>query len=181
MKLYFTTILIFFTCNITIAQSDAREKLFKTDSESKIIKSETVDLDAYNDFIVIPEGKMYKKFLEEINYFKEVMNFKEFEKYAATKVDQKLYEGTKSMDEALKAIFDNHRHFFMLTEKHDKKNKTVQLILTKPGAEELFVVEGNFKTHVVGINAGSITITQSTYNSMMNEVVNYIRQNSKTY
>nr|WP_315217342.1 hypothetical protein [uncultured Flavobacterium sp.] len=181
MKFYFTIILIFVICNNTVGQSDVSEKLFKTNTDSKIIQSEPIDLDFYNDLIIIPEGKMYKKFFERINYFKEVMNFKEFEKYAATKVDQSLYEGTKNIDEVFKAIFDKHRHFFIFTEKHDKTNKTVQLILTKPGAEVLFIVEGNFKTNVVGITAGTLTITENTYNSMMNEFVNYIRLNAKAY
>ena len=175
------TIFNFLIFNLISGQNIENQNLFKGDSETRIIKSEVIELDNYNDLITIPEGKMYKKYFEKINYFKEIMDYKEFEKYAATKIDQSLYEGTKDADEVFKVIFEKHRHFFMFYTFYDNKNGILRFIIKKPDYGEIFIVEGKAKTNVIGISAGTKTITQLTYNSMMNEVVNYIRQNSKMY
>ena len=181
MKTYISIVLTYFLSYIGLAQNNANGNMFNSGTESTVLKSQKIDLDSYNDLIVFAKNSQLATKLTKINYFKKLMNDKDFDKYCATEVDQKLFENLKTIDEAYQVIFNKHRFFFLFLEKRDYKNKTVQLILLKPGGEELFIVESKISVYKKGRNRGQFYIDESTYNAMINEFVNYIKQNSKLY
>ena len=75
-----------------------------------------------------------------------------------------------------------YKKFIFVAQTRSNTDKdTRQIIIVDPTKGKLFEVEGKLKTNVVGISAGTTYMPEEINNSMLNELVNYIRTNSKTY
>lgn len=176
MKFLKTLILIVV---FTPLKSFSQEKLFKSSEESYVVKSDTIDLDKNNDLIIIPGGRMFRKFFEKIAYFKEAVDYDTFYKgVKAANITED--DGSPIKSDAYKKYYKKYKHFLVLNLVMGKNN-LVEFNLLKPDTGEIFIVRNKSVTSVIGISAGTTHVYESTWNSMMNEFVNYIRANSKTY
>jgi len=154
-------------------------RLFKSSEQSYVVKSDTIDLDKHKDIIVIPGGRMFRKYFEKIAYFKEAVDHGTFYK-SLEAINITEDDGSPIKTDALKKYYKKYKPFLVLNVVTGKNN-LVELSLLKPDTGELFVVRSKSVTNVVGISAGTTQIYDSTWNSMMNALVDYIRANSKTY
>lgn len=168
---------------ITISTvSFSQENLFKTSKTAVVLKNDPLNIDDSNSLIIIPSGRMFRKYFEKINYFKEVIDYGVFEKEVKNaNINQEEFKNAKVIDDAFKVIYKVHRKFLTFTMVTDKETKTIKFILNKPDYGDIFIVEGKSKTNVVGISAGTTYVPEDVYDAMMNELVNYIKSNSKTY
>jgi len=177
------TILIILISTISFSQGySKKEDLFKTSKISTVIKKDTLNIDNSNSLIVLLNGGMFKKYFEKINYFKEVIDIGDFEKIIKkANINKEEFKDVKEIEDAFKVIYKVHRKFMTFTMKIDNETKIVKFILNQPDYGDIFIVEGKSHTNVVGISAGTESVSKDVYDSMMNELVNYIRLNSKTY
>jgi hypothetical protein len=175
MKLFqFIFIIQLLTYGNSFSQEKNYVKLFKTSKEATVTISNSIDLDKYKDIIVIPPGIMFTKYFAKIGYFNEAINYKNLvKKYNAEKngeLKSTIYgEYYKNEKESLTLYLNMYL------------DDTVELSIGKFGYGAIFTVRSKYSTNLVGIHAGTKTIPKSTINAMMNELVNYIRDNSKTY
>lgn len=175
MKLFqFIFIIQLLTYGNSFSQEKNYVKLFKTSKEATVTISNSIDLDKYKDIIVIPPGIMFTKYFAKIGYFNEAINYKNLvKKYNAEKngeLKSTIYgEYYKNEKESLTLYLNMY------------PDDTVELSLGKFGYGAIFTVRSRYSSNLVGIYAGNKTIPKSTINAMMNELVNYIRDNSKTY
>ena len=175
MKLYqFIFIIQVLTYTNSFSQEKNYVKLFKTSKEATVTISNSIDLDKYKDFIVIPHGKMFTKYFAKIGYFNEAISYKNLvKKFNAEKsgeLKSTIYgEYYKNERESLTLYLNIY------------PDDTIELSLGKFGSGAIFTVRSKYSKNLVGIHAGTKTIPKSTMDSMMNELVNYIRDNSKTY
>ncbi len=175
MKLFqFIFIIQLLTYGNSFSQEKNYVKLFKTSKEATVTISNSIDLDKYKDIIVIPPGIMFTKYFAKIGYFNEAINYKNLvKKYNAEKngeLKSTIYgEYYKNEKESLTLYLNMY------------PDDTVELSIGKFGYGAIFTVRSKYSTNLVGIHAGTKTIPKSTINAMMNELVNYIRDNSKTY
>jgi hypothetical protein len=165
---------------ISFAQeSNETEKLFKTNVSTLVTKKDSINLDEYKSLILIPGGNQFRKYFEKINYFDKFETFDEFEK-EIKKSEFKKEIGDFYGKDGLINAYTKFKKFLCLFIS-EEKDGSVKMSLFKPDSKELFIVVGQSKTNIIGINAGTKYVTEDTYESMLNELVNYIKANSKTY
>lgn len=177
MKLFKIIILVILF--IPLSSFSQEKNLFKSSKQSFVVKSDTIDLDNYNHLIIIPGGRMFRKFFEKIAYFKEVVDYDTFYKgVEAANITED--DGSPIKTDAYKKYYKKYKPFLVLNLVMGKNN-LVEFNLLKPDTGEIFIVRNKSVTSVIGISAGTNHVYEETWNSMMNEFVNYIRANSKSY
>ena len=169
------------SCLISFSQNtEQNNQLFKTKIKATVTINDTINLDKYKDLVLIPGGS-FRKELEKINYFSKIMTFDEFKKEIkksglnVSKYNLDTKEGTIN-------IFNDYKKFicaFQALSNTDKKVR--QIVIVDQFSNRIFEVEGKSKTNVIGISAGTEYLPEEINNAMLNELVNYIRANSKTY
>ena len=156
--------------------------LFKTSEIANVIKKDTLNIDKSRDLLIIPVGKMFRKYFEKINYFKEVITYDVFEKEIKNaNISEEKYKDSKNIADAYKVVYNNHRKFLTFKMFIDNDKNTLKFVLNRPDLGDIFIVEGKSKTNLIGISAGQNYIPENVYDAMMNELVNYIKTNSKTF
>ena len=79
-------------------------------------------------------------------------------------------------------FFNNYKKFIYVYQSiRTEDKKTSLIVISNPMGNKVFEVEGKQKTNVIGISAGNNYLPQDINNAMFNELVDYIRKNSKTY
>lgn len=178
-KLFY--ILILLTCLISVGQNtDENKQLFKTKIKANVTINDTINLDNFKELAIIPGGH-FRKELEKINYFSKIITFDEFKKEIkkAGLNDSKYDLGTK---EGAKNVFTDYKKYIYVAQTISNTDKsTRQIIIVDPIKGKVFEVEGKLKTNVIGISAGTKYLPEQMNNAMLNELVDYIRANSKTY
>src|SRR5690606_30364545 len=120
-------------CNKSFSQEKAKTQLFKTSKQSIVLKSDSIDLDKYNNFIEIPHGKSFKKYFEKIGYFKETIDYKTLVKKS------KANEVSSITNVAYKQYYDNEERHLMLFLTLGPDN-LIDLTLTAPDIGAIFTV-----------------------------------------
>ncbi|MGQ7947568.1 hypothetical protein [Flavobacterium sp. WC2509] len=172
-------IVIFCLFSINSFSQQNENKLFKTSKTSFVLKNDSINLDNFKEIIMIPGGRMFRKYFEKIGYFKNVYDYDTFKK---TLKDENIKEDNGEpivFNDYLK-VYNKYKPYLMLNIKMGKNN-VVELILSKPDVGTIFIVSNTSHTNVIGISSGTTQVYEDTWDSMMNELVNYIRANSKTY
>lgn len=172
-KKLLTSILALLVYSIFYSQENQKVKLFKTSKEVVVTVNDSIDLDKYKDFIVIPSGKAFSDYFRKIAYFKEVISYPQLvknmkaEKSGELKTNkyEKYYKNEK---ESLTLYLNMYDDYY-------------ELSLGKFGVGAIFTVKAKMHKNLIGINAGSTSFEPGTLNAMMNELVNFIIANSKTY
>ncbi len=180
LKLLFIVFTIISFAITSYSQNSVNPQLFKSQMISNVIKSDSIDLDQLKQLIIIPGGAKFRKYFETINYFTEAKTIEQFEKEIKSS-DQKDLIGDIQKGNGIFDAYDKYKKYLILFISEEKGN-VVKISLYKPDIkDDIFIVENKSKTIVIGIQAGQRITTDEAYNSMMNEVVNYIRKNSKSY
>ncbi|GEM55057.1 hypothetical protein B0A58_10115 [Flavobacterium branchiophilum NBRC 15030 = ATCC 35035] len=172
-------ILTFFLFSINLFSQQNENKLFKTSKISFVVKSDSINLDEFNEIIMIPGGRMFRKYFEKIGYFKNAYDYDTFKKVLKNE-NLKEDNGEPLVFNDYLKVYKKYKPYLVLNLKMGKNN-VVELILSKPDIGEIFIVRNVSHTNVIGISAGTTQVYEDTWDSMMNEIVNYIRMNSKTY
>jgi len=172
VKFYLFIILIF---SFKSFSQNKDAKFFKTSKESFVVKSDSIDLDEYSDLIIIPNGRIFERYFEKIGYFKEVISYTDLIK----KVNA-INKGELVDTNNYKNYYENEKACVTLYYNSGPDNE-IELSLGIFGIGSVFTVSNKSTTNLIGITAGTKSVRTSTWDSMMNEVVNYIRQNSKKY
>ncbi|MCI9844279.1 hypothetical protein [Flavobacterium pectinovorum] len=176
------SLLMLLACLISFGQNTEENiPLFKTKIKAAVTINDTINLDNFKELAIIPGGH-FKKELEKINYFSTIMTEAELNKEIKkagldpSKYNLKTREGAKN-------IFTDYKKFILVFQALSNTDKNIhQIIIIDPrSGEKVFEVEGRSKTNVIGISAGTKYLPQDMNNAMLNELVNYIRANSKTY
>ena len=173
MKQYKFIFLILFLLNKSFSQEKNNTKLFKTSIKSIVVKNDSINLDQYTNFIIIPEGRMFRKSIEKIGFFKEAMSYSSLVK----KVKIEKEEGSK--DSIYTKYYNNEKEYLILFF-YILPDNIIELSLVKYGTGALFSVRNKSKT-VVSINGPTRVFPDDVLNSMINELVDFIRANSKIY
>ena len=165
--------------SLNLFSQQNENKLFKTSKTSFVMKNDSIDLDSFNDIIMIPGGRMFRKYFEKIGYFKNAYDYDAFKKIL--KIENLKEDNGEQLifDDYLK-VYNKYKPYLVLKLKMGENN-LVELSLLKPDVGEIFIVRNKSHTNVIGISAGTTQVYEDTWDSMMNELVNYIRANSKTY
>jgi hypothetical protein len=177
LKIFYVLI---FISNLSFGQSDENDKLFNTDVVTNVIKSDSINLDDYKGLILIPGGGQLETYFKKIDYFDKIQSFKDFEKEIKKSELKKEIGDFWGKDGFINA-YSKYKKFLCLMISQDRKSKTVKMSLYKPDTKEMFTVVGKLKVQYIGYSAGNDYVEDSTYESMLNELVKYIKQNSKTY
>lgn len=172
-----------FACLISLAQeTNENKQLFKTKIKATVTVNDTINLDNFKELVIIPGGH-FKKELEKINYFSKIMTREEFKKEAkktGLNLDSSKYNWETK--EGAKNIFRDYKKFIYIGQTISNIDKdTRQIIIIDPTKGKIFEVEGKVKTNIIGISAGTTYLPQDLNNAMLNELVDYIRANSKSY
>jgi hypothetical protein len=110
------------------------------------------------------------------------MDMRDFEKdIKNANINNEEFRDSKVIEDAFKVVYKLHRKFLTFNMFLDKNTHTVKLIVNKPDYGDIFIVEGKSKVHVVGTQSGTEYVPNDVYDSMINEFINYIRFNSKTF
>jgi len=165
---------------LSYAQNSETDKLFKTTIVTNVTKSDTINLDDYKSLIIIPSGVQFSEYFEKINYFDKFQTFDEFEKEIRKSEFKKEVGDFWGKDGFINA-YTKYKKFLCLIINQDRKNKIIKMSLYKPDTKEMFTVVGELKIQNIGISAGTDYVENGTYESMLNELVHYIKANSKTY
>lgn len=172
-------ILTFCLFTIYSFSQESESKLFKTSKISFVVKNDSIDLDNFNEIIMIPGGRMFRKYFEKIGYFKNAYDYDTFKKNLKNE-NLKEDNGEPLVFNDYLKVYNKYKPYLVLNIKMGKNN-VVELILSKPDVGVIFSVSSTSHTNIIGISAGTTQVYEDTWDSMMNELVNYIRANSKTY
>lgn len=179
-KLFSLSMLL--VCLICFGQNtEDNKQLFKTKIKAVVTINDTINLDNFKELVIIPGGH-FKKELEKINYFSQIMTQDELNKEVKkVGLDQSKYNFKTK--EGAKNIFTDYKKFIYVAQALSNADKNIhQIIIIDPtSGEKVFEAEGRSKTNVIGISAGTKYLPQDVNNAMLNELVDYIRANSKTY
>lgn len=169
-------------CLSSFSQNDEESQpLFKTKIKATVTINDTINLDNFKELAIIPGGH-FKKELEKINYFTKVMTHNELTKeIKKAGLDPSKY--TFKTTEGAKNIFMDYKKFVYVAQALSNTDNNIhQIIIIDPrNGKKVFEVEGRSKTNVIGISAGTKYLPEDMNNAMLNELVNYIKANSKTY
>ena len=175
--LLFSMILILSSCGSVMKVSELNEKgLFFASKESETIKSIDFDLDSNKQLLVVPNGVYMKGMAEKLNYFDRVITFDELEKEIIR--DNKQDEvGALTGKIGINNAYRKYKKFLYLRfDDNKEKANRLQLKLINPeNFDEIFIGDTYYDTIWVGVFDGN------TFNPLFNELIKYIRKNSKTY
>lgn len=157
---------------------DAKTGLFPAKTQAKVITSKSIDLDARKDLILVPNDDFIKGSITNMNYFKEVIDYKQLE----TRIIQaNLTDKIPSVQDkiGINNAAKNYKDFIWFRfEKitSDPSNPKMHFMLTDPvTAEDIFVTETDLDYAWKGVN------DQYNWYPMFNSIIEYIKLNSKTY
>lgn len=165
------------SCGSVMKVSDLNEKgFFYATKESETIKSDDFDIDSHKQLLVVPNGVYMKGMAEKINYFERVITFDDLEKEIIR--DNKQDEvGPLSGKIGINNAYRKYKKFlYLIFDSNKEKNSRLQLKLINPeNFEEIFIADTYYDQIWVGAFDGN------TFNPLFNELIKYIKKNSKTY
>lgn len=173
----FIITIILNSCGSVMKVTELNEKgFFYASKESETIKSIDYDLDSNKQLLVVPNGVYMKGMAEKLNYFGKVITFDDLEKEIIK--DNKQDEvGALTGKIGINNAYRKYKKFLYLRfDDNKEKNSRIQLKLINPeNFDEIFIGDTYYDTVWVGAFDGN------TFNPLFNELIKYIRKNSKTY
>jgi hypothetical protein len=165
------------SCGSVMKVTDRNEKgFFYASKESETIKSVDFDLDSNKELLVVPNSVYMKGMAEKLNYFGRVITFDDLEKEIIK--DNKQDEvGPLTGKIGINNAYRKYKKFLYLRfDDNKEKSSRIQLKLINPeNFDEIFVADTYYDTVWVGAFDGN------TFNPLFNELIKYIKKNSKNY
>jgi len=165
------------SCGSVLKVTELNAKgFFNASKESQTIKSIEYDLDSNKELLVVPNGVYMKGMAEKLSYFGRVITFDDLEKEIIK--DNKQDEvGALTGKIGINNAYRKYKKFLYLRfDDNKEKNNRLQLKLINPeNFDEIFVGDTSYDPVWVGVFDGN------TFNPLFNELIKYIKKNSKTY
>jgi hypothetical protein len=172
----FFIILILTNCGTVLKVSDLNEKgYFYSSNQAGLIKSVNFDLDSNKQLLVVPNGAFMKGMAGKLIYFDRIITFDDLEK-EIIKNNKQDEVGILSGKIGINNAYRKYKKFLYLKfEENQEVSNRLQLKLINPeNFDEIFIGEIQYSTSV-GVYDGN------TFNPLFNELIRYIKKNSKTY
>lgn len=165
------------SCGTYLKVSNLNEQgLFYATKESETIKSADYDLDSNKQLLVVPNSAYMKGMAEKLNYFEKVITFDDLEKEILK--DNKQDEvGPLVGKIGINNAYRKYKKFLYLKfDDNKEKSKRIQLQLINPeNFDEIFIGDTLYDEVWVGV------FDSNTFNPLFNQLIKYIKKNSKTY
>lgn len=177
LSLLLAVLLIDGCTQMKVAEVDPKTGYFPTTVKASVLTSKPIDLDAKKSLLLIPNQDFVKGQIANVKYFDEIMTFADLEKRI---VQANLSDKVPSVRERI-GVSNAARHYkpflwFRYERKGEGRDQRGQFILTDPlTMEDLFVTETALDYVWAGVN------DQNNWYPMFNSLIDYIRQNSRTY
>ena len=160
-----------------IAEVDPATGYFPGESQAPVILNKAMDLDQRNSLILVPTSDFSENQIKNINYFKEVITIEDLEKIIIT---NDLGDQIPSVREriGLSQAAKKYKPFLWLRYviKGSGNSRYAQFILTDPlTSEDYFITETHLDYAFTGVN------DYNNWYPMYNSLIDYIKDNSKTY
>lgn len=164
------------SCGTVLKVSDLNEKgYFFASNNAELIKSVDFDLDSNKQLLVVPNGAYMKGMAGKLNYFERIITLDDLEK-EIIKNNKQDEVGVLSGKIGINNAFRKYKKFLYLKfEENLEVSNRLQLKLINPeNFDEIFIGEIQYSTSI-GVYDGN------TFNPLFNELIRYIKKNSKTY
>jgi len=163
--------------NMKVSHLNSQTKRLPTNNKATILTSKIIDLDAYNNLLLIPENHFLKGQMEQIGYFKEIITPNELKiKIVSHGIEKKVPSiedayGIKKAAKAYKPFL-----WFRLHRRINLDGYYGQFILSNPKTfEDYFVAEIKLPSTPKG------TGDKKVWYPLFNALIDYIEQNSKNW
>jgi hypothetical protein len=163
--------------SMKVADVDSKTGYFPTTTKANVLTSKSIDLDSRKSLLLIPNDEFVKGQIANIKYFDEIMTFVDLEKKI---VHANLTDKVQSVSDRI-GVSNAAKHYknflwFRFEKKGEAKDRRGQFILTDAKTmEDYFVAETKFDYVWSGVN------DQNNWYPMFNALIDYIKQNSRTY
>jgi hypothetical protein len=156
---------------------DPRTGYFPSGKKADVIKSERYDLDSMKSLILVSAGTFGEGQVKNINYFEKVINVDQLQ---AIIVQEGLQDKVPSISDKIgvNKAYTNYKPFLWLRyhTRGEGRQEYAQFILTDPkDMKGIFIAEKHLDYVWAGVN------DQNTWYPLCNALIDYIKENSKTY
>lgn len=163
--------------SMKVAEVDAKTGYFPTSKKATVTKTIPIDLDKYRSLILVPKPDFIEGQIKNMGYFSEVMSFETLEKNIVT---SNLTDKVPSVRDriGINNAAKYYRNFlwFRVQDTGSGNDRHVQFVLTDPlTMEDYFIADTHLDYVWTGVN------DQSNWYPMFNALIDYIKDNSKTY
>jgi hypothetical protein len=181
MKSIFIALSVLFitaSCSsLKVAQVNPQTGYFPGQKKAPVVSAEPIDLDSRRDLIVVGKSDFLVGQLQNINYFGEVITVEELEKRI---IAAGLTDKVPSVRDriGLSNAANHYKPFLWLrlNTRGSQPNAYAQFILSDPRvSEDYFVTETKLDYMWTGVN------DQANWYPMFNSLIDYIKQNSRSY
>lgn len=163
--------------SMQVAKVDEKTGYFPTTQKATVVTSKPLDLDARKALLLIPNVEFVKGQIGNIQYFTEIMTVEDLEKRI---VQSGLTDKVPSVRDRI-GINNAAKHYktflwFRYERRGEGRSQFGQFVLTDPiTLEDYFVTETALDFVWAGVN------DQNNWYPMFNALIDYIKQNSKTF
>lgn len=163
--------------SMKVVEIDPHTGHFPTNTKATVVLDKRVDLDAMKSLLVIEGNDFVKGQIENIHYFDKVMKYTDLEKKI---IQANLTDKVPSMHDRIglskAATYYKDFLWFHTEVKGTRPNQRVQFILTNAkNMDDYFITETKLDYVWIGVN------DQNNWYPMFNALIDYIKQNSRTY
>lgn len=175
--LIFAAILTVGCTSLKVVELDPKTGYFPSKKKATVVTSVKADIDARKQLALVSNSVFMEGMLKNIGYFDEVITLKELEtRIVKANLTDKIPSLAGNIEISNAAKLYKDFMWFRFDTRTDGAKKYAQFILTDPKTlEDLFVTETFLDYVWAGVN------DQYNWYPMMNAVLEYIRENSKTY
>jgi len=171
--------LVLFACTVgKIVETNPSTGYFPGNKKATIVLSKPIDLDAHKALIVVPDSDFVSGQLKNVKYFDEVLTLDELEnKLIRADLAEKIpvVRSKIGLNQAAK----HYKPFLFLRfeERYESPFKGYsRVVLSDMGAmEDYFIAEIYLDRLWTSVN------DQNTWYPIFNSIIDYIKQNSKSY
>jgi hypothetical protein len=163
--------------SLKVTKLDPKTGFFPSKNKASVVTSQPIDLDTRKSLILVPNSEFEKNQIINIGYFDEVITYEELETLI---VKNNLSDKVSSIKDRI-GVNNAAKHYkpflwFRFDTRGSGNEKYAQFILTDPlTLDDIFVTETHLDYIWAGVN------DQSNWYPMFNSLVQYIKDNSKTY
>lgn len=163
--------------SMKVAEVDPQTGYFPTSTKATVVVSRSVDLDLKKSLLLIPNVEFVKGQITNIKYFDEVITFEDLEKrIVQANLNDKVPSVRDRIGVSNAAKYYKNFLWFRYERKGERPDQRGQFIITDPKTmEDYFITETKLDYVWSGVN------DQNNWYPMFNSLVDYIKQNSRTY
>jgi hypothetical protein len=163
--------------SMKVAPVDPNTGYFPSQKKGAVVVNKPMDLDANKDLIVVANSEFLTGQLRNINYFGEVITIEELQKrIIAAGLTDKVPTIQDRIGLSNAAKYYKPFLWLRFNVRGEQPSQYAQFILTGPAtSEDYFLTETKLDYLWTGVN------DQHNWYPMFNSLIDYIKQNSKTY